>query len=111
MTEKKDSLFELNELQLIQVKKLLLADLRSKYFDVVTKENELKNAENNLLLKTDFKSLNLTNDKMRTAYVSDALHSIRFDLMTAKYELKQLEDNIEIINDLIRFTSREVKTE
>ena len=111
MTEKKDSMFELNELQLIQLKKLVLADYRSKYFKVVTKENELKNAENNLLLKTDFKALNLTNEKMRTAYISDALHSLRFDLMTTKYELKLLEDRIEIINDLIRFTQREVKTE
>lgn len=98
-----ETMYDFNTEQLIQAKELRLTSLRSKYYDVVTKENEIKNIENNLLLNTDFKELGLTNDKMRTAYVNDALHKQRFELTHLKYELKQEEDSLEIINDLITY--------
>lgn len=98
---KESILFELDALQLIKVKEQVHTKLESKYFELVTRENDLKNVENSLWLKTDFKSQGLTNDKMRTAFVSDNSSDIRFKIAMAKYELKQLENHIKIINDLI----------
>ena len=97
--------------ELIKLKELHLADLRSKYYDLITKEREIKNGENNVLLNTDFKSLGLTNEKQRTAYVQDASAKERFQLDQIKYEYKQQEDIIEILNDLIKLRLMEVKTE
>ena len=89
--------------QLIQLKEEGLADLRSRYFNMQSCERALKNAENRLYLKTDFKAEGLTNDKMRNAYVSDNTYDFRFRLDMAKYELKQQEDSLQIINDLINY--------
>ena len=109
MAEKKEpTIYEFNAQELIQSKELRLTSLRSKYYQVVTKENEIKNIENTLYLKTDFKELKLTNDKMRTAYVSDALHKERFELTHLKYELKQEEDSLQIINDLLNLRLKEI---
>ena len=61
-----------------------------------------------LLLKTDFKELKLTNEKMRSAYINDALHKTKFELTLLKHELKQNEDVLVIINDLIELRLKEV---
>ena len=103
--------FEMTALELIQLKKLHLEDLRSKYYDLLTKERQIKNGENSVLLNTDFKSLGLTNEKQRTAYVQDASAKDRLDLDHLKYEYKQQEDIIEILNDLIKLRIAEVKNE
>ena len=100
--------FEMTALELIQLKKLHLDDLRSKYYDVITKERQIKNGENNVLLKTDFKSLGLTNEKQRTAYVQESSSKDRFELDQLKYEYKQQEDIIEILNDLIKLRIAEI---
>ena len=103
--------FEMNALELIQLKNLHLDDLRSKYYDLITKEREIKNGENNVLLNTDFKSLGLTNEKQRTAYVQEASSKARFELDQLRYEYKQQEDIIEILNDLIKLRLQEVKNQ
>ena len=109
MAEKKEpTIYEFNAQELIQSKELRLTSLRSKYYQVVTKENEIKNIENTLYLKTDFKELKLTNDKMRTAYINNALHKEKFELTQLKYELKQEEDSLQIINDLISLRLKEI---
>jgi len=104
MAEKK---YDFNIKQLIQLKEERLGTLRSSYFNVQNCERALKNAENKLYLKTDFKELGLTNEKMRNAYVSDNTYDLRFRLDMAKYELKQQEDALSIINDLINYRLKE----
>ena len=99
--------YDFNIEQLIQLKEEGLADLRSRYFNMQSCERALKDAENQLYLKTDFKAEGLTNDKMRNAYVSDNTYDLRFRLDMAKYELKQSEDNLSIINDLINYRLKE----
>ena len=89
--------------QLIELKEERLGELRSKHFNVLNCERTLKNAENKLYLKTDFKELGLTNEKMRNAYISDNTYDLRFRLDMAKYELKQSEDSLSVINDLINY--------
>ena len=95
--------YDFNIEQLIRLKEERLAELRSKHFNVLSCERALKNAENRLYLKTDFKQLGLTNEKMRNAHVSNNTYDLRFRLDMAKYELKQQEDSLEIINDLIEY--------
>ena len=109
MAEKKEpTIYEFNAQELIQSKELRLTSLRSKYYQVITKEREIKNSENTLYLNTDFKELKLTNDKMRTAYINNALHKEKFELTQLKYELKQEEDSLQIINDLISLRLKEI---
>ena len=105
------SLFTLSHEQLIGVKEEIQGKIESKYFELLTTESDLKNVENSLWLKTDFKSQGLTNDSLRKAFVSDQTHDIRFKIDMAKYELKQLENHIVIINDLIKLRLQEVKQE
>ena len=110
MTEQK-CLFDFNCEELIQLKELRQNEIASVYFKLIMAEAELKNTENSLWLNTDFKALNLTNDKMRTAFVSDGTKSARFEINTLKYELKEQENLLIIINDLIKLRLQEVKTE
>jgi len=95
--------YDFNLKQLIGLKEERLGTLRSSYFNVQSCERALKNAENKLYLKTDFKELGLTNEKMRNAYISDNTYDLRFRLDMAKYELKQQEDSLQIISDLINY--------
>ena len=95
--------YDFNLKQLIELKEERLGELRSKHFDILSCERALKNAENKLYLKTDFKELGLTNEKMRNAYISDNTYDLRFRLDMAKYELKQQEDSLSVINDLINY--------
>ena len=88
-----------------------LTEVESKYFNLLARERELKNAENHLYLKTDFKAQGLTNDKMRNAFVSDKVSDLRFKVDDAKYELKQQENLLVIINDLLALRMQEVKKE
>lgn len=94
--------------ELIQLKELRLKDLRTKQWELLTKENEIRNAESNLLLKTDFKELKLTNEKMRNAFINDALHEQKFELTQLKHEVKQNEDVLVLINDLIELRLKEL---
>ena len=105
-----ECLFNLNCDELIQLKELRHNEIESAYYKLTSKELDLKNAENNLWLKTDFKEVGCTNDKMRTAYVSNATADIRFEIQQLKYELKQQENLLIIINDLIKLRLQEVKT-
>ena len=101
-------MYDFNVKELIQLKELRLKDLRTKQWELLTKEDEIRNAESNLLLKTDFKELKLTNEKMRTAFINDALHKEKFDLTQLKHELKQNEDVLVVINDLIELRLKEL---
>ena len=111
MTEKETCIFDFNAEDLIKLKDMRLKDLDSKYFEVISRESDLKNAENELYLKTDFKELKLTNDKLRNAFVSKATLELRFKLDMARYELKQQENMLTIINDLLKLRMQEVKSE
>ena len=93
--------------ELIQLKELRLKELRTKQWELLTKEDEIRNAESNLLLKTDFKELKLTNEKMRNAYINDVLHKQKFELTQLKHEVKQNEDVLKIIDDLLGFRMAE----
>ena len=105
----KKPMFEFSPELLIRAKDMRLVELTSKNFELIQKERELKNAENQLYLNTDFKELKLTNDKMRNAYVSNAVSDLRFEIDQLKYEVKQQEDALTIINDLIKLRLLEVK--
>ena len=94
--------------ELIQLKELRLKDLRTKQWELLTKEDEIRNAESNLLLKTDFKELKLTNEKMRNAFINDALHEQKFNVTQLKHEVKQNEDVLVLINDLIELRLKEL---
>lgn len=65
-------------------------------------EIEYKKQEAELLLNTDFKELKLTNEKMRTAYVTNAL----IDL---KESIELHKNSLNIVNDLIKLRLQEVK--
>lgn len=94
--------------ELIQLKELRLKDLRTKQWELLTKEDEIRNAESKLLLNTDFKELKLTNEKMRNAFINDALHEQKFSLTQLKHEVKQNEDVLVLINDLIELRLKEL---
>ena len=111
MTEEKKCVFDFNAEELIQLKDMTLKTVEEKYFNLLAKERDLKNTENRLWLKTDFKDKGLTNDSLRRAFVSDNTSELRFKVDTAKYELKQQENNLIIINDLLSLRMQEVKTE
>ena len=111
MTTQKKCLFDFNCEELIQMKELRQKEVTSVYFKLTMAEAELKDSENSLWLNTDFKALSLTNDKMRSAFVSDHTKGARFEINTLKYELKQQENLLIIINDLIKLRLQEVKTE
>ena len=68
-------------------------------------EIEYKKQEAELLLNTDFKELGLTNEKMRTAYVTNTL----IDL---KESIELHKNSLNIVNDLIRLRmSQEIDEE
>ena len=104
-----DKTYEFDALDLIKLKEMRLTELRSKYYDMITKERQIKNGENKVLLNTDFKSLGLTNEKQRTAFVQDASAKDRFELDQLKYEYKQQEDDLVILNDLIKLRIAELE--
>ena len=101
--------YDMDALQLIQLKEMRLTELRSKYYDLITKEREIKNGENNVLLNTDFKSLGLTNEKQRTAFVQDGSRKDRFELDQIRYAYEQQKDDLIILDDLIKLRLQEVK--
>ena len=72
-------------------------------FRLTKLEIEYKRQEAELLLNTDFKELKLTNDKMRTAYVTNALIDLKEDIELHK-------NSLNIVNDLIKIRMQEVKT-
>ena len=94
--------------ELIQLKELRLKDLRTKQWELLTKEDEIRNSESKLLLNTDFKELKLTNEKMRNAFINDALHEQKFSLTQLKHEVKQNGDVLVLINDLIELRLKEL---
>lgn len=105
---KETCIFDLDAEQLIQLKRMRLDEVESKYYEVLSRETDIKNAENELYLNTDFKELKLTNDKLRNAYVNKATAEDRLKLDIAKYELKQHENALIIINDLLALRMKEV---
>ena len=64
-------------------------------FRLTELEIEYKKQEAELLLNTDFKELKLTNDKMRTAYVTNALINL-------KKSIELHKNSLNIVNDLIK---------
>lgn len=109
--KKETCIFDFDAEQLIQLKDMRLSEVESKYYEVISRETDLKNAENSLWLNTDFKEVGCTNDKMRTAYVQSHTIDLRLKLDIARFELKQHENNLKIINDLLALRMQEVKNE
>ena len=110
MEEQTDK-FEMNALELIQLKDIKLTQRTKAYYDLNEKERELKKEETRLLLETDFKGLGLTNEKQRTSYVNEATASLKTLIDEIRFAVKQDENDLEIINDLIKLRLMEVKTE
>lgn len=90
-------LFDYNAEELIRNKDIV-------QFRLTELEIEYKKQEAELLLNTDFKGLKLTNEKMRQAYVTNAL----IDL---KQSIELHKNSLNIVNDLIKLRLQEVKTE
>ena len=63
-------------------------------------EIEYKKQEAELLLNTDFKELGLTNEKMRTAYVTN-------QLIDLKESIELHKNSLNIVDDLIRLRINE----
>lgn len=101
MTEEK-CLFQMEAEQIIRFKELRMLKINAAYLDLLDKERTLKNVENSLWLKTDFKAEGCTNDKTRGAFVSDNTSDLRFEIDQLKYKLKQHESDLIIINDLLK---------
>ena len=101
-------MYDFNAEQLIKLKEQRLTSIRSKNYQLITKEDEIRNSESQLLLNTDFKELKLTNEKMRNAFINDALHTQKFELTQLKHELKQEEDVLVLINDLLNLRLKEI---
>ena len=90
-------LFDYNIMELIRNKDIV-------QYRLTQKEIEYKKQEAELLLNTDFKELGLTNEKMRNAYVTNAL----IDL---KESIELHKNSLNIVNDLIKIKLMEVKQE
>ena len=90
-------LFDYDIMELIQNKDVV-------QFRLTELEIEYKKQEGELLLNTDFKALGLTNEKQRTAYVTNAL----IDL---KESIELHKNSLNIVNDLIKLRMQEVKTQ
>ena len=95
MTQK--CLFDYNAEELIRNKDIV-------QFRLTEMEIEYKKQEAELLLNTDFKALGLTNDKQRTAYVTNAL----IDL---KESIELHKNSLNIVNDLIKLRLLETKND
>ena len=74
--------------ELIKCKEVIMTDLSEARL-------EFKKQEARLLLETDFKELKLTNDKMRTAYITE-------QLFNHKTRIETLEIRLTIVSDLLR---------
>ena len=81
-------LFDYDILELIRNKDMV-------QYRLTELEIEYKKQEAELLLNTDFKELGLTNEKMRTAYVTNSL----IDL---KESIELHKNSLNIVNDLIK---------
>ena len=90
-------LFDYNAEELIRNKDIV-------QFRLTEMEIEYKKQEAELLLNTDFKALGLTNDKQRTAYVTNAL----IDL---KESIELHKNSLNIVNDLIKLRLLETKND
>ena len=88
-------LYDYDIMELIQNKDIV-------QYRLTQKEIEYKKQEAELLLNNDFKELGLTNEKMRTAYITNSLIDLKEDIELHK-------NSLNIINDLIRIRSQEVK--
>lgn len=86
-------LFDYDIMELIQNKDLV-------QYRLTELEIEYKKQEAELLLNTDFKELGLTNEKMRTAYVTNSL----IDL---KESIELHKNSLNIVNDLIKIRLQE----
>ena len=86
-------LFDYDIMDLIQNKDLV-------QYRLTELEIEYKKQEAELLLNTDFKELGLTNEKMRTAYVTNSL----IDL---KESIELHKNSLNIVNDLIKIRLQE----
>ena len=89
------SIYEMEIIELIKTKDVALNDLSEALL-------EYKKEEALILLTTDFKELGLTNEKMRTAYVTNALINL-------KESIELHKNSLNIVNDLIKLRLQEVK--
>lgn len=98
-----ETIFELNEKQLLIEKEKLLKTLRKEKIKLVKMECENKHKERKLYLETDFANLKLTNDKLRNSFVQNKLEKSEYEIKIHKIFLKEIEDNIKLIDDILLF--------
>ena len=106
------NIFRLNLEELIYEKmfilfeKLFVAD--NKYQDAKV---ELQTQSDKLLLETDFKSMGLTNEKQRNAYMKPLLAELEDKKEEATANVKFYENKLKILNDLISLRKMELRIE
>lgn len=98
-----ETIFELNEKELLIEKEKLLKTLRKEKIKLVKMECENKHKERKLYLETDFANLKLTNDKLRNSFVQNKLEKLEYEIKIHKILLKEIEDNITLIDDILLF--------
>ena len=91
------TLFEYDILELIRNKDIV-------QYRLTQYEIQYKKEEAEILLNTDFKELGLTNEKMRTAYVTQKLIGL-------KESIELHKNSLNIVNDLIKLRTKEEVTE
>ena len=104
-------LFYMSLKGLINAKSTALFELRTLEKDLLNLEHDYLTQESEILLRTDFKELGLTNEKMRKAYLNDQLFDEKCDIDIAKGNIESKKDTIEIINHLIKVRELEMKGE
>lgn len=88
-------IFDYDAMELIQNKDIVLLRLRELEINLMKKEADI-------LLNTDFKSMGLTNEKQRTAYVNN-------ECLQLKEAIKAHKHSLTIVDDLLKLRLQEVK--
>ena len=108
----KVSIFNLNLEELVYEKMFLMFEkLTPANAKLQNAEIELETVTQKLLLETDFKSLGLTNEKMRTAHIKNCTAELTQKIDEIRKEAVFYKSKITIINDLIETRRFELKIE
>lgn len=90
-------IYDMSAEELIQNKDYCLTELTLAQNDLMKKENEL-------LLNTDFKAEGCTNEKQRTAYITERV-------TTEKARVDGYKNSLTILNDLLKLRLMEMNQE
>jgi len=108
----KVNIFRCNLEELIYEKMFIMFE---KYIPAVeelqTKKLDLQLATDKILLETDFKSLGLTNEKMRNAHIKPLVAGQEDAVDDWECKVRHYKAKLELINDLISARKLELKIE